>query len=142
MAKRMPTAAQAAAKWKRQMAAAGQAYEDGVNSVDVAPTAQAADAVDRMVAGMAEAAADGRIERGLRSVSLADWKKAAVEKGKQRLSQGAAASEDKTRAAMEENFRDIEEVRASLPPRGTLQDNIARMTAYAEGMAAKRRARA
>ena len=142
MAKRMPTAASAAAKWKRQMAAAGQAYEDGVNSVDVAPTAQAADSIDRMVSGMAEAAADGRIERGLRSVSLADWKKSTIEKGKARLSQGAAASEDRTRAAMEENFRDIEEVRASLPPRGTLQDNIARMTAYAEGMAAKRRARA
>lgn len=142
MAKAMPSAAQAAAKWKRNTAAAGESYKEGIDAVTESPMEAAVDAQDRMLAGLTEAVADGRVERGLRSVSLAEWKQKSKDLGAARLAQGANAAEAKTRAAMEENFRDIAEVRAQLPPRGTLEQNLERARAFAAGMAERRRARA
>ena len=142
MAKAMPSASAAAAKWKQNTAAAGQSYKDGIDSVTESPMEQAAEAADRMLAGLTEAVADGRVQAGLRRVSLSEWKQRAKDLGAQRLAQGAAASEDRTRAAMEENFRDIAAVRDSLPPRGTLAENVERARLFAMGMAERRRQRA
>ena len=141
-AKAMPSAAEAAAKWKRNTAAAGQAYTEGVERVTESPTEAAAEAADRMLAGITEAIADGRVQAGLRRVTLQEWKQRTKSLGAQRLAQGVAESEQRTRDAMQENFQDIAAVRASLPPRGTLQENIERAAAFARGMAERKRSRA
>ena len=142
MAKRMPSAADAAAKWKRSMASAGQAYSEGVDRVEDSPMEAAEAASDRMIQGVTEAVADGRYAAGLRRVSLAEWKQRTKTLGAQRLAQGAAESEARTREAMQENFADIQSVLATLPPRGTIEQNLERARLFAMGMRERRAARA
>lgn len=134
MARRMPTPAQAAEKWRRNTAAAADAYKEGVDSVDTAPGEQAAAAVDRYAEGVMQAVQDGRYVEGVRSVSLSEWKDAAKNKGAARLASGAQAAKPKTQAAMERNFANIDRVRQSLPPRGDLEANIQRAVMFARGM--------
>lgn len=131
MARRMPSAAQAAAKWRNRMSSAGEDYKRGVDSVDQAPGELAAAAADRYAAGVAEAVETGHFAARSRSVSLQEWKTAAKEKGAARLASGAAASEAKTQRAMERNFANIETARNELPPRGGIEENLARAAQFA-----------
>ena len=131
MAKKMPTAAAAAAKWKRNTAGAVEDYKAGVDSVTEAPGEAAAAAADRYAAGVADAVESGRFAARSRGVSLAEWKGAAKEKGAQRLASGAAAAEQKTARAMERNFTNIETARSELPPRGSIEENLNRANQFA-----------
>lgn len=90
MAKRLDPAA-ATAKWKQNLSAAGPAMTAGVQAVTVSPTEQAAQAVDRQVAGVQAAAASGKTAARLRKVSLPQWQQAMIQKGVPRLASGAAA---------------------------------------------------
>lgn len=87
--------AKAAANWKARMSTAGTAYTDGINSVTSSPMEAAAQAQDSYAQGVAEAVATGRYARGLRRVTMADWKRAATEKGAARLASGATAAAPK-----------------------------------------------
>lgn len=87
--------AKAAANWKARMQTAGTAYSDGIDAVTQSPMEAAANAKDAYAQGVNEAVASGRYERGLRRVSMSDWKKAAKEKGASRLASGANAAAGK-----------------------------------------------
>jgi len=87
--------AKAAANWKARMQTAGTAYSDGIDAVTQSPMEAAANAKDAYAQGVNEAVASGRYERGLRRVSMSDWKKAAKEKGASRLASGANAAAPK-----------------------------------------------
>lgn len=130
----MRTPQQIADKWARNAAAAGQSYEEGINAVQEAPTHKAAAAVDRYVAGVNRAAADGKFQAGLMRVTLAAWKNAAISKGKNRLQSGVTAAKDKMQSFLAEFLPYVEQVKQSLPPRGDFAQNMARMNANAEAL--------
>lgn len=136
-------AAEIAAKWRQRTAAATQAMEDGVNAVTEAPTHKAAAAVDRMVAGVQRAAAEGKIQAGLLRVDLASWKKSMREKGIPRIATGVAAAEGDFGAFMAEFMPHIEQGKQKLKsmPRGTIEQNIARMVETVRHNASFRRSR-
>lgn len=125
----MPTPQQIAAKWRANTASSTQAMEQGVNAVTESPTAKAAAAVDRMVAGIQRAAQEGKIQAGLMRVSLEDWKKKMREKGIPRVSQGVATAEGDFAAFMGEFMPHLDQLKSKLSsmPRGTLEQNISRM---------------
>lgn len=133
MAKAMPSAAAAAQKWANNLGAATAAYTAGVQAVTTAPGQQAAAAVDRYISGT-QAGAQKFASKSA-AVSLTSWQNSAVNKGAPRLATGAAAAQPKMTAALTQLFPAIQQAVASLPPKGNLQQNIARSVAFQTAMA-------
>lgn len=128
------TPQQVADKWANNLGAANQAITDGVNGVTTAPTQLAAAAQQRYIAGVQQAVTSGKYVNGLNRVTLQDWKDAMLRKGLARVGPGAAASKGKFANFMTQLLPFQQQLIGSLPPRGDLNANIARMTAFAQGM--------
>lgn len=130
-----------AKKWQRNTAGAGESVRAGVQSVTVAPTAAAAAKIPEYLIGVQRAVDSGKLEAGLRRVSLEDWKNATINKGLPRLAAGVAQAEPKVREFMADFLphvsRGVEIVKAM--PKGTLADGIARATAMIEHLAKYKR---
>lgn len=133
MAKPMPSPQAVAQKWGTAMSAAGPAYEAGVKAVTQAPGAAAAAAADLWANNTV--AAKPKFISGSQAVSREAWIAAAVGKGSPRLGQGATAALPKYQNAIGPVLAFNEQVRGSLPPRGTTQQNIQRAVAFMTGMA-------
>lgn len=88
-------AASTAEKWKRGMQGAGTAIKEGVMAVKESPTAKAARAKDKMLAGVQRCIDDGSYEEGCNSVSLAEWQRLTLDKGLSRVSGGATDAASK-----------------------------------------------
>ena len=125
---KMLSSQQFADKWAQRTAAAGQAFQDGVNSVTQSPMEVAASNPQKYLNGIQAAVADGRYAQGLRSVSLADWKTAMLQKGAGRISSGVAASKGKMADFASQFFpvlaQNVAQVRAM--PSDTKADRIQR----------------
>lgn len=134
----IPTPEQAGEKWGRRLSGATEDIRRGVAAVTVSPTEQAADAQDKMLARVTESIQNGKWARGLRRVSLNDWKEATLNKGIPRLATGVAAGTPKMVEFMRDFLPHVERVQAQVRamPDLTLEDNIARATAAIRGMAA------
>jgi hypothetical protein len=124
-----------AAKWQAAVAGASAAYTAGVNAVSVNPAQSAIAAVDRWVAGIQAAAANGSYVKGLQNVTLQSWKQAAVTKGAPALATGAQVGQAKVMAAATKWQPIVQQLVASLPPRGTVEQNINRAATFIRGMA-------
>lgn len=128
------TAQQIAAKWSRNYTGSSEQMKQGANAVTVSPTQKAIQAKDRYIAGVQRAFNDGTYEAGLSRVTLADWKQAYIEKGIANAAAGAKLGAIK----LERHEREFGPVRdqivASLPPRGTPEENIQRMVAFVRAM--------
>lgn len=125
------TAAQVAAKYKRRAQAAAPDYTTGVQGVTEAPGEKAAAQQDKMLAKITESITSGKWAKRVAGVSLADWKKATVEKGSARYSTGVAAGEAKMEKFMTEFLPHLEAGAAKINamPNMNLEDGIARNAA-------------
>jgi len=132
------TGAQVAEKWLRNTQAAAKDYEDGVNAVQENPMAKAATMLDLAKQNYSEAIDSGRMAAALNAVSTQDWKTACTGKGKQRHSQGVAAAKPKAERVFTKLIQAVYEVQASLPPRGSFEENMARAYEQARGMKARK----
>lgn len=119
-------AASVAAKWQQNASNAVQAYKDGVGSVTVAPGTAAARQKGAYVQGV-QANAD-IWAKNVSSVSLSEWQQAAQGKGGDRFAGGVAAGAPKMAQFMQNFLPKVQSIANSLPARGTLEQNIARMT--------------
>lgn len=130
---KLPTPQQFASKWQQRTAGSTQALTDGINAVTESPTAKAAAAADKYVAGVQAAVADGRWQAGLNAVSLTDWKNAMIQKGVGRVSQGTQAAIPKMQAFAAAFFpvlaQNVAQVNAM--PSNTLEDRINKMVQMA-----------
>jgi hypothetical protein len=101
---------------------------DGVNGVTEAPTAKAAQVLDRYLAGVTAAVSSGRMAQALNNVSLQDWKSAMLSKGKARIAQGVQAAQQKFTDFMTQwlPFEQQLQARIASMPKGTLADSQAR----------------
>ena len=123
---------QAAANWASRLGSATQAYTDGVNGVTIAPGQLAAAAGDRWLANTQ--AALPRYKTNSAAVQLPMWQQAAINKGAPRLASGATAAQPKVEAVFAKLFPAIRNAVASLPARGTIDQNIARSQQFALAM--------
>ena len=128
----MRTPDQAAQAWAAGLANAGQKITDGVNGVTVAPGQLAARQVAVYTANVAASAP--KWAKNVGAVPLAGWQQSMVTKGIPRIASGAQAAESKFSAFMGKLLPFIASNKAQLPPRGTFDQNIARMTAWARAM--------
>lgn len=124
---------EAAQAWAQRLAGSTDRIQRGVQSVTTAP-GQAA-ARQKAVWAQNTQAAQDKWARNSAAVPLSDWQQATIEKGVQRIAAGATAAQPKMAAFMGKLLPHIDSVRGSLPARGNLDQNIARMTAFTRGMA-------
>lgn len=122
-----PTAA--AQSWASRLGGATQAYTDGVNGVQVAPGQLAAAAGDRWLQNTQ--ASLPRFKANSAAVTREAWQQAAVSKGAPRLASGATAAQPKMEMVFTKLFPTIRNVRASLPARGDINQNIERSRQFA-----------
>ena len=125
-----------AEKWQRRLQAAAPDIQRGIQRVDTSPTDQAAAKQDKMLANTTAAIQSGKWAAGLRRVTLGDWKKAAVEKGIPRISQGVSNAAPKVAdfASQLLPFQDSLKSQIANMPDLTIEDNINRMTTFIRGM--------
>lgn len=124
---------QIAANWAAKLAGSTQRITDGVQAVTVSPGVAAARQADVWAQNVAAAKDKWRTNVG--SMSNEDWKTAMISKGVPRIASGATASQAKFASFIGRLLPHIDRVKGSLPPRGNLDQNIARSAAFARGMA-------
>jgi len=105
--------------------------------VTTSPTAQAANKKDKMRSNINASIDSGKWERGLRRVSLEEWKSKMTNKGLGRVATGIDEAAPKVRAFAAEVLPFIDSLQATVQklPDTTLEDNINRMTTFVRGMA-------
>lgn len=135
MAKRL-NAATIAAKWATRTSNAGDAMKAGVAAVTESPTAKAAAAKDKWLAGVQNAAANGKYEDGLNAVSLSDWQKAMNDKGIANMANGVRAAQVKMQAFLTDFLPFAAQVSDQIKamPSGTVEDSRQRMLANFDAM--------
>jgi len=108
----------------------------GVEAVTEAPGAKAAASADKMRARLVESIDSGKWQRRVGAVTLDDWKTAMLSKGVARVPAGIDAAAGKTKKfatqllAHETTLKDSVDKMPDL----TLEDSIARATAWIRGM--------
>lgn len=124
MARPIPSAADAAARWQSGFAGAGANWQAGIEAVSVAPGQLAVAAQPRYLAGVQNNVGKWASRTG--GVSLAQWKAAAVAKGPSRLAQGAQVGAAKYQQRIAAVLDAEKSIIAGLPPRGDAIQNIER----------------
>lgn len=120
-----------AATWASNLGAATTKMKNGVQGLTVSPTQQAAAAVGRWQAAMADPNTAARFQSGLQRVSLADWQNAYIQKGLPRIASGAQAAVPKFTTFLQQWIPFLQNASAQVAamPNNTLQDRINRMVA-------------
>lgn len=124
--------AQVAQDWASRLSAATDKITRGVQAVQVSPGAAASRQADVWAANTT--AAKAKFARNTAKVQLGDWQSAMTQKGIPRIATGAQAGQAKMAHFLQSFLPHVENVRRSLPPRGNLEQNIARMVANARGI--------
>ena len=136
-------ASEIAEKWKRRAEASASDYQKGVERVTESPTEKASQKVEKFKTNLMKAINEGKWEKGLKSVSLSDWKEAVAKKGVPNYATGVRAGESKMEAFMSEMipFQETLQAEVSRMPDITIDDSIARATAWIKGMAKFKRSK-
>lgn len=137
MAKNMQNAQAVAQAWANNLSASTQKITQGVQAVTVSPTQQAAQQASAYLSGVQQAVSSNKWQNALMGVSLSQWQQATVTKGVPRIATGAQAAVPKMTAFMQQLLPYVNQLQQSLQatPRGSLEQNIARMNAWTRGMA-------
>jgi hypothetical protein len=130
----MTDAATAAAKWARNMQSAGPTIQAGVMNTQKDPTALAVAQLPLAQANYTAAIQSGKTAAGLQRSGKAGWQQGMLKKGLANLANGVAQGQTKTQAALAQIIPAVQSAVASLPPRGTLQQNLARANQFATAM--------
>jgi hypothetical protein len=128
-------------KWSQNLGASTQRIQSGVQAVTVSPTALAARQQDAYLSGVQQAVANGRWQAGLNRVSLSDWQTAMIGKGLPRIQQGATVAKPKVEQFMTQWLPFVYSQQKALAsqPRGSLEQNIARMNTFVRSLATFKR---
>jgi hypothetical protein len=122
--------------WESRLNAATDRIRVGVEKVSEAPGIKAAAQADKFRLKILEAIESGRWAGEVSRVTLADWKKAMLEKGIPRIRAGTAGAVPEMEEFGKELFTHIESGQREIEalPSVTLDDNIERMTRFIRHM--------
>lgn len=124
---------QIAQKWATNLAGATETIKAGIQAVSVAPGQAAARQAQAYIQGVQ--AAQQKWQRNVSAVSLTEWQQATIDKGVNRIATGAQAAQPKMQSFLVKLLPYQQNLKGSLPARGGLEANIARMDAWVRGMA-------
>jgi len=123
---------QIAADWAQKLGSATQKIADGIDSVRVAPGQAAARQKSVWLQNVTSSA--DKWAANVAAVPLSTWQDAMKTKGLPRIASGATAAQPKFATFMNQFLPHLERVKSSLPARGNLDANIARMVAQVRGV--------
>lgn len=126
-----------AEKWGRRLKGSTEDIRRGINRVSEAPGVAAARQADLMLAKVTESISSGRWAAKVAAVPLDEWKKKTAEKGLGRIASGVDAAQATQVQMATELLANVDAAVAVVnqTPRGTLEDNITRMTTFTREMA-------
>jgi hypothetical protein len=116
--RKLKTAAEIAAKWKRVTSGRQADFEAGVKDPGVdwaGPTAAAKEAFNQ---GIQDAIGRGAFEKGVQASGTDNWRRGVVDRGIPRFTQGVAVAEQDMAAGIAKPRDVIERTLPTLPPRG------------------------
>lgn len=124
-------------KHARRLKGSIEDIRNGIERVSTAPTAQAAAKAEKMKARLVESIDNGKWANNLRKVTLEDWKASMRDKGISRISGGIDGAAAKVQDFASQLLPAIDAAKAGISnmPDLTLEDSIARMTAFTRQMA-------
>lgn len=125
-----------AEKWRRRLSGSTEDMRRGIERVTESPGQKAAARSDAMLAGVNEAVQSGRWARRVASVSVQDWKEAAINKGIARVGSGAQAAESKMARVAQELLPavDAAAAKAKQIPKDSIEGSIERAATYMREM--------
>ncbi len=128
-------------KWQRRTQQALEDVRKGVEKVTTSPTEAAAKAKEKFVARLQDAIQKGKWEAGLKRVSLDEWKSKMTTLGLSRIPEGVSQAGDKVKSFATQLLAHEEELQKKISAMRdvTLEDAIARATAWIRGMSEFRR---
>lgn len=131
------TASEYREKHARRLKGATTDIQRGVERVVDSPMEKAASKQDKMREGIVKAIDSGKWARGLKRVSLEEWKSKMVNVGVGRIAAGIDAAADKVEAFAAELLPHIDSGRDKIKrmPDVTLDDSINRMVEFTRHMA-------
>lgn len=129
-----------AEKWSRRLKSSTEDIRRGIGKVSEAPGVAAARQVNLMKSNLNKSIDDGTWAAQVSAVPLQEWKDAAGKKGVDRIAAGVDAASPKQAAMATALLANVDASvsEANAIPRGTLEDNINRMTTFVRGMAKRR----
>ena len=130
MAQKDPT--QVANKWATNLGQSTTSIQAGVQAVTTAPGVKAA--AQANVWANNTVAAKQKWATNTAKVPLSDWQDSMINKGIPRIQTGATAAVPKMTAFLTKSLPFINNLVATLPPRGDLGSNINRAVAFMNGM--------
>ena len=130
-------------KHARRLKGATEDMRLGADRVTVAPTELALKKIDKMKANFVKSIETGKVERGLKRVSLEDWRTKYKEVGVDRVAAGIDASKEKVIAFASEllPFEDSLQTEVKKMADLTIEDSVARSAAWIRGMSKFQRTR-
>jgi hypothetical protein len=130
------TPQEAAEKWQRRLTGATADIQKGVERVTVAPTQKAVAKEQKLRQRWQESMDSGKWRANTAAVSLEDWRSAMINKGVQRISQGASSAQGKVADVYQSLFAYENNVMSQIEsmPDVTIGDSIARASAWIEKM--------
>lgn len=133
----MLTADQIARKWADRMALAADAIRQGVLAMreEDNPLEKAAQQQDLWARRVAEAARNNRFAAGLRARTFAEWRDSMLKKGIDNITNGLPQGRVRMQRFLTSFLPYLQGAVQALPPRGTLDANIARATALIRNLA-------
>jgi len=135
------TAAQFQEKHARRLKASVEDVRAGIDRVTESPMDKAIAKKDKMLSNLTAAVQSGKWEKGLKRVSLEDWKRKARDIGVNRIAAGIDGAKDKVIAFAEQLLPHIDRGQDKIKgmPDVTLDDNINRMTTFVRHMSDMKR---
>ena len=118
--------AEHAALWAAKFAGSTERYKAGVQKVQGNPAQKAIAAQDRLLANFTAAVQDGKWAAGLSQVTEQSWKQACIDKGAAALATSARVAQEKVARAEAKMGPVRDGIVASLPQRGTIEENLER----------------
>lgn len=131
------TPEEAAAKWGQRLKGSTEDIRRGISRVQRAPGEAAVAQQDKLVARFQESVSSGRWANATRSVPLAEWQRAASEKGVGRIAAGVDAAQPNQAAMYGRLLAAVDSASARIAsmPSTTLEDNINRSATFQREMA-------
>ena len=130
------TPEEAAAKQASRLKSSTEDIRRGIDRVTSAPTLKAVAKQDKMKQKLVASIDNGSWAKGLKNVSLEDWKTAAKEVGVNRIAAGIDAAQSKQVAFYGKLLPAVDAAKSKIAamPDVTLDDSINRMTTYVREM--------